>query len=221
MRVLVFGATGMVGQGVLRECLLDPDVELVRTVGRAAVGREHSKLRQTVLPDLTRYESAASELTGFDACFSCLGVSSAGMDEAKYTQITFGITIAAAEFLVSRNPEMAFLYVSGVGTDSSEIGRTMWARVKGRTENTLLRMPFRGAYMFRPGVIVPMHGIRSKTRVYRIAYVILGPVLPLLRAMFPNQILTTEEIGKAMILAARHGAPRPILEPSDIRALLG
>jgi uncharacterized protein YbjT (DUF2867 family) len=220
MRVLLFGATGMVGQGVLRECLLDPDVDLVRTVGRAATGRRHSKLVETVIKDLTQYDAAAVELTGYDACFFCLGVSSAGMAEADYTRITYGITLAAAEFLAPRNPEMAFLYVSGVGTDSSEIGRTMWAQVKGRTENALLRMPFRGAYMFRPGAIVPMHGIKSKTRVYRIAYVLLGPLLPLLRAMFPNQILTTEEIGKAMIAAARHGAPKPVLEPPDIRALL-
>jgi uncharacterized protein YbjT (DUF2867 family) len=220
MKVLLFGATGMVGQGVMRECFLDPEVELVRSVGRSATGQQNPKLRETVLKDLTKYDEAAEELAGFDACFFCLGVSSAGMTEADYTRITYGITIAAAEALISRNPGMTFVYVSGVGTDSSEKGRTLWARVKGRVENTLLRMPFKAAYMFRPGVIVPMHGIESRTAAYRIFYKVLGPVMPMLRAMLPNQVLTTEEIGKAMLIVARRGAPKSVLEPRDIRALL-
>jgi uncharacterized protein YbjT (DUF2867 family) len=207
MRILIFGATGMVGQGVLRECLLDPDVEVVRTVGRSATGVNHPKLRETVHADLLHYTEIEADLRGFDACFFCLGVSSAGMSEPEYERVTCGITMAVAETLSRLSPAMTFVYVSGAGTDSSEKGRIMWARVKGRTENALLRLPFKAAYMFRPAGIQPMHGERSKTTAYRVAYSLAKPLLALLRRLFPYFILTTEEIGRAMIHVARW-APR-------------
>jgi len=217
MKVLIFGATGMVGQGVLRECLLDPDVSFVQTVGRTATGVKHPKLREMVHADSMHYAEIEDRLRGFDACFFCLGVSSAGMSEPEYERLTYGIALAAAETLVRLNPGMTFVYVSGAGTDSSEKGRIMWARVKGRTENALLRLPFKDAYMFRPAAIQPLHGERSKTAAYRIAYGLAKPVLPLLRRIFPSYILTTEEIGRAMIGVAKKGAPKKILERADIK----
>jgi uncharacterized protein YbjT (DUF2867 family) len=220
MNVLIFGATGMVGQGVLRECLLDPDVQLVQTIGRSATGLEHAKLREIVHQDMTSYASLDVQLFGCDACLFCLGVSSSGMKENEYERVTYGITMAAAEALSRLNPQMTFIYVSGAGTDNSEHGRIMWARVKGRTENALLRLPFKAAYMFRPGVIEPLHGVRSKTPAYRTIYALVGPLLPLLRRAFPNSILTTEQIGLAMLSVAKHGAQKRILESKDIRAVL-
>jgi uncharacterized protein YbjT (DUF2867 family) len=217
MKVLIFGATGMVGQGVLRECLLDPDIEAVRTVGRSATGVRDAKLVEIVQPELFQYFNIEAELSGLDACFFCLGVSSAGMSERDYEHLTYTLTLAAAETLSRLNPAMTFVYVSGAGTDSSEKGRVMWARVKGKTENALLRLPFKAAYMFRPGVIQPVHGARSKTTAYRVGYALAKPVLPWLHRLFPRYILTTEEIGRAMIWVARRGAPKNILESWDIR----
>jgi len=210
----------MVGQGVLRECLLDPGVRLVQSIGRSASGVQHAKLREIVHADLWDYSSIEISLSGFDACFFCLGVSSAGMKEDAYARVTYGITMAAANTLSRLDPQMTFIYVSGAGTDSSEQGRSMWARVKGKTENALLRLPFKAAYMFRPGIIEPMHGIRSKTASYRLLYGLSRPLLPLLRWAFPNAVLTTEEIGRAMLIASREGAPQRILETGDIRSLL-
>lgn len=220
MRVLIFGATGMVGHGVLRAALLDPGVELVQTVGRTATGTTHAKLREVVSNDLHSCETIETELAGFDACFFCLGASSAGMTEEAYLRITYDLTIAVAQTLVRLTPHMTFVYVSGAGTDSTERGRLMWARVKGRTENELLRLPFHAAYMFRPGFIQPVHGAVSKTRGYRIFYGLLKPVMPLLRWTLPSQILTTEEIGRAMLRVVRIGARKRVLESRDIRAAL-
>jgi uncharacterized protein YbjT (DUF2867 family) len=220
MNVILFGATGMVGQGVLRECLLDPCVELVVSIGRSTTGVSHPRLREIVHADLTNYAPIESQLSGFDACFFCLGISSAGMNEEEYSWVTYDITLRAAETLSRLNPGMTFVYVSGQGTDSSEHGRTMWARVKGRTENALLRLPFKAEFMFRPGIIVPRFGARSRTALYRIPYALTRPLLPFLLRAFPNQVLTTDEIGQAMLIAARRGAPKPILETADIRALL-
>jgi uncharacterized protein YbjT (DUF2867 family) len=220
MKVLLLGATGMVGQGVLRECLLDQDVELVQAVGRTATGVQHSKLRDVVQKDFDPASFIEADWSGFDAGFFCLGVSSAGMKEADYERITYGLTLALAKRLSRFDSRMTFIYVSGVGTDSTEKGRVMWARVKGKTENALLRLPFKAAYMFRPGFIQPLHGARSKTSLYRILYLLTEPLTPLLRWTWPNLILTTEEIGRAMLVAVKHGAPKAILEPADIRALL-
>jgi uncharacterized protein YbjT (DUF2867 family) len=217
VNVLIFGATGMIGQGVLRECLLDPNVQSVQTIGRTATGRQNPKLREIVHQDLWNYAPLAERLTGFDACFFCLGIASSGMSENDYAHITYGITIAAAEALVRLNPKMTFIYVSGASTDSSEKGRMMWARVKGKTENALLRMPFAAAYMFRPGFIEPAHGERSRTKLYRVLYNLTKPLLPQLRRLFPNQILTTEQIARAMLNLTRRPYPRHILEVPDIR----
>lgn len=219
MNVLLFGATGMVGQGVLRECLLDPDVRSVVTVGRSATGQKHEKLREIVHRDLLHYSAIEPELTGFDACFFCLGVSSAGMTEENYRLVTYDVAMAAAYTLLRLNPDMTFLFVSGAGTDSSEQGRTMWARVKGKTENDLLRLGFKGAYMFRPAGIQPLHGIRSKTKLYQTAYSLMGPLLPMLKRLFPKYVTTTEQLGRAMIKVAKQGAPKPILESDDINRL--
>jgi uncharacterized protein YbjT (DUF2867 family) len=220
MRVILFGAAGMVGQGVLRECLQDADVDLVQTVGRTGTGANDAKLREIVHADLWHYEAIEASLTGFDACFFCLGVTSAGMNEADYTRVTHDIAVAAGETLSRLNPDMTFVFVSGMGADSSERGRTMWARVKGKTENALMRLPFKGVYVFRPGFIQPLHGIQSRTTAYRILYPLLSPLLPVLRWVMPNQILTTEDIGRAMLKVARQGAPKRVLAPPDIRSLL-
>jgi uncharacterized protein YbjT (DUF2867 family) len=206
----------MVGQGVLRECLLDADVERVLTVGRKATGQRHEKLREIVHADMFDFSAIEGELRGYDACFFCLGVSSVGMTEAAYRKVTYGITLAAAETLVKLNPEMTFVYVTGAGTDSSEHGRTMWARVKGETENALLRLPFKGAYMFRPAGIQPLHGIRSKTRLYQLFYNVLAPLLWLGVRWFPKYVTTTEQIGRKMIRVAREGGEKRVLESVDI-----
>ena len=216
MNVILFGATGMVGQGVLRECLLDPGVQSVLAIGRSATGQRNPKLRELIHRDFLDFSAVANELSGFDACFFCLGVSSAGMREEDYRRVTYDFTMAAARTLARLNSGMTFVYVSGMGTDSSERGRTMWARVKGKTENEILRLPFKAAYMFRPGVIVPLDGIQSKTRLYRLFYALTGPVLPLLKAAFPKYVTTTAQVGRAMIKVARQGAAKSVLENSDI-----
>jgi uncharacterized protein YbjT (DUF2867 family) len=214
VNVLIFGATGMVGQGVLRECLADPDVRVMQTIGRTPTGVQNSKLREIVHGDLANYQSVEPQLSGFDACFFCLGVSSSGMTEQEYGRLTYDVSLAAAQTLCHLNPQMTFVYVSGACTDSSEKGRTMWARVKGRTENGLLRLPLKAAYMFRPGIIQPLEGIRSKTPSYRILYSLTKPSLPILRVLSPDHVLTTRQIGLAMLSVAK----RSILESKDIRA---
>jgi uncharacterized protein YbjT (DUF2867 family) len=216
MKVILFGATGMVGQGILRECLLDPDVQHILSIVRTSSGQQRPKLCELVHTNFFDYSTIGPQLAGFDACFFCLGVSSAGMDEAKYTHLTYDLTLSAATAVARLNPDMTFLYVSGAGTDSSERGRIMWARVKGKTENHLLKLPFRAAYMFRPGFIQPLHGIRSKTKLYQFFYTALNPILPLLKSTFRQQITTTEELGQAMLDVAKHGYPKPILETADI-----
>ena len=216
MNVMLFGATGMVGQGVLRECLLAPDVQHILSIVRSPTGQQHPKLRELVPSDFFDLSSIEPELSGYDACFCTLGVSSAGMSEQQYHHLTYDLTLAAAQPLARLNPGMTFIYVSGAGTDSSESGRTMWARVKGKTENALLRLPFKAVYMFRPGAIQPLHGITSKTKSYRILYVIARPLFPLLKALFPRHIATTEQVGRAMLKVTRHGFPKPILEAGDI-----
>ena len=216
MNVILFGATGMVGQGVLRECLLAPDVQRVLSIVRSPSGQHHAKLREVVPADFYDLSSIESELSGYDGCFFTLGVTSAGMTEQQYTHVTYDLTLAAAKPLAGLNPGMTFIYVSGAGTDSTESGHTMWARVKGKTENAILRLPFKAAYMFRPGFIQPLHGITSKTKSYRIVYAISTPILPMLKAIFPRHIATTEEVGRAMLNVVRHGFSKIILEARDI-----
>jgi len=220
MRVIIYGATGMVGQGVLRACLADPGIEAVLSVGRAPSGQTHAKLRDLVLPDLGDYSAVEAELAGYDACFFCLGISSAGLSEPDYHHVTYDLTLAAANALARRNPGMTFIYVSGAGTDATEKGSSMWARVKGKTENALFQLPFK-AVMFRPGYIQPLHGIRSRTRLYRVLYAIVGPLYPLLKALFPRAITSTDQVARAMIAVARDGAPKKLLQNSDINAIAG
>jgi uncharacterized protein YbjT (DUF2867 family) len=219
MKVILFGATGMVGQGVLRECLLDPDVESVLVVGRSPTGARHPKLREIIHDNFLDYSAIESELTGFDACFFCLGVSSIGMDEERYRHLTYDITLAAATTLSRLNPGMVFTYVTGRSTDSTEQGPMMWARVKGKTENDLLKLPFKAAYMFRPAGIQPLHGIKSKTAWIQAIYVVTAPLLSLLNRTSPKFMTTTEQVGRAMIKVARDGYPKPVLESEDINAV--
>jgi uncharacterized protein YbjT (DUF2867 family) len=219
MKVILFGATGMVGQGVLRECLRDPDVERVLAVGRSATGQRHEKLAELVHSNLLDYSSVEHALTGYDACFFCLGVSSAGMSEQDYRRVTYDLTLAAAQTLARRNPGMTFIYVSGAGTDSTGRGRSMWARVKGETENALLKLPFKAAYMFRPGYIQPLHGVTSKTRLYRALYVVMAPLYPVWKRLFPRYVTTTEQVGRAMLQVAKRGALKHVLENEDLNVL--
>jgi uncharacterized protein YbjT (DUF2867 family) len=209
----------MIGGGVLRECLLDPAVERVLAIGRGKTGQTHDKLRELVVPDLTEYSAVRSELAGYDACFFCLGVSSTGMSEADYRRVTYDIAVAAAKALVAASPGMTFVFVSGAGTDPDS--KTMWARVKGETENAILALPFGGKYAFRPGFIRPMHGATSRTRAYRVAYVVMKPLMPLIGALAPRYVTTTERIGRAMLRVARSGFPKAILEGHDINAASG
>lgn len=216
MRVVLFGATGMLGQGVLRECLADGRVEAVLAVGRSPVGRSHPKLREVVLPDLFELDGVAGELAGYDACFFCLGVSSVGMDAREYRRVTYDLPLSVARTLAGISPGSTFVYVSGAGTDAH--GRRMWARVKGMTENALLALPLE-AYMFRPGYIQPMHGATSGTRLYWLAYVAAVPFYPVLRRLFPSMVTTTEQVARAMLAVAERGADRRVLETADINAL--
>ncbi len=217
MKVVLFGATGMIGQGVLRGCLLDPDVgrivSIVRTGGLRAAAPQ--KLREIVHRDFFDFTAIEPELAGAGACFFTLGVTSAGMSEADYRRVTVDITIAAAKSILRAAPNAVFVFVSGAGTG----GRAMWARVKREAEDALLAMPLRGAYMFRPAFIQPLHGIRSRTRFYRAFYAIATPLLPLLRRFWPQYVTTTEIVGRAMLEVAKHGAPKRILEWRDINEL--
>jgi uncharacterized protein YbjT (DUF2867 family) len=209
MRVILFGSTGMVGQGVLRECLADPEVTEVLAVVRAPTGQEHGKLRELVHADFTDF--SALPLDG-DACFWCLGVSSTGLSEAEYTRITHDYTIAAAKRLV--RPTMTFIFVSGTGAQ----GKAMWARVKRKTEEALFAMPFKAVYVFRPGMIRALHGIKSRTRLYNVLYPILSPVMLAARLVAPKFVTDTERVGRAMLRIAKHGFPKNVLENPDINA---
>lgn len=216
MNILLFGATGMIGHGVLLECLRDDGVEEVLAIGRQSTGVRHEKLREVVQPDVAALSGIEDRLGRVDACFFCLGVSSVGMSEDQYTRLTYDLTMRIAGTLVHHNPAMTFIFVSGAGTDSTAQGRLMWARVKGRTENALLALPFRAAYMFRPGFVQPVGGVRSKTAWVQAAYVITAPITPLLKRLAPNAIATTAEMGRAMLAVARHGYDTRVLENRDI-----
>ena len=218
MRVVLFGASGMIGQGVLREVLRADDVETVLTVGRSGTGQQHAKLRELKHDDFTNFASASSALTGYDVCIWCLGVASSGMSEADYTKVTFGYTMAAADVLLKVNPQLTFLFISGASTDSTEKGSVMWARIKGKTENALMAMPFKASFMFRPGMIQPMNGEISKTPAYRLFYKFAWPLFPVVKALFPKYVSTTEGIGQAMLKVVRKGYEKRVLEVPDINA---
>jgi uncharacterized protein YbjT (DUF2867 family) len=219
MKVILFGASGMVGQGVLRACLLDAEVTEVVAVVRRPLGRTEAKLREIVHADFTDFTAAAGELTGADACFFCLGVSMAGRAAQEYERVTYDYTLAAARTVAAGSPDLTFAYVSGDGTDSTERGRTAWARVKGRTENALLAMDMR-AYMFRPGYIQPVHGERSRTPWYRVLYTLVSWLYPVLRRLVPDRVTTTERLGRAMLAVVRlEGGGPHILSSRDINRL--
>lgn len=215
MKVILFGATGMVGAGVLHECLRDDRVNEVVAVLRTPSGKPHPKLREVVRTSFLDYGDAREVFRGADACFFCLGVTAVGKTEEEYYRLTFDITLAAARTMAEVNPGSTFCYVSGQGTDSSEKGRAMWARVKGKTENAILQLPLK-AYMLRPGYIQPLGGIKSKTRVYRLFYELMAPVYPVLKRLTPNLVTTNETVGRAMISLAATGYGKPILEVRDI-----
>lgn len=219
MKVILFGATGMVGQGVLRECLLDASVESVLVVGRSATGQHHAKLHEIRHDDFMDFSAIESELRGYDACFFCLGVSSVGMEAERYRHLTYDVTMAAANSLVTLNPGMVFTYVTGRSTDSTEQGPVRWARVKGKTENDLLKLPFKAAYMFRPAGIQPLHGVRSKVSWIQAIYVITAPLLSYLARTAPKYMTTSEQLGRAMIKVACDGYPKSVLESEDINSL--
>jgi uncharacterized protein YbjT (DUF2867 family) len=216
MKVILFGATGMVGQGVLRECLLDPGIESVLAVSRNPTGQRHPKLRDIIHDNFLDFSTIEPQLAPFDACFFCLGVSSIGLSEERYRHLTYDITMAAATTLARLNPGMVFTYVTGRGTDSTERGKLMWARIKGKTENDLLKLPFKAAYMFRPAGIQPLHGVRSKTAWVQAVYVATAPLLTLLTRVAPKYMTTSEQLGRAMIKVARDGYPKAVLESEDI-----
>jgi len=218
MHVLLFGATGMVGDGVLHECLGDSRVASVLAVTRSPLSITHPKLREIRRKDFFDYRDLSRELENIDACFFCLGVSSIGMKEADYYHLTYDLTLSAASALATAHPNATFTYVSGEGTDSSERGRTMWARVKGKTENALLALPL-DAYMFRPGFIRPRPGTRSKTFWYRAAYAVLNPLYPVLSKVAPTHMTTLENVAHAMLAIADAGYEKRVLENSDINAV--
>ncbi len=218
MKVILFGGTGMVGQGVMRECLLDRDVTHILSVVRAPSGQTHPKLRELVHKDFFDFTAIAADLSGYDACFYCLGATSIGKTEADYSRVTYGITVAAADVVAHASPRATFVFVSGANSDGTEKGPVMWARIKGKAENAVLALPVKAAYVFRPGLIQPMHGIKSKTPLYRIPYVLLAPLVPWLKRQFPKYVTTTETIGRAMLNVVRRGYPVRILETSDINA---
>jgi uncharacterized protein YbjT (DUF2867 family) len=219
MKLLIFGASGMVGQGVLRECLLDSRISGIVSVVRSASGKSDPKLTEIVVPDLTGIDAHKDRLEGFDACFYCLGVSSVGMSEEDYSRITYNLTITVARVLAPRNPAMTFIYVTGAGT--SRDSGSMWSRVKARTEDALAGLPFKAAYFFRPGFIQPLHGVVSKTRWHMTIYSAIRPISPFLTRWFPSIATTTERIGLAMINVAARGYPRPVLESTDINEASG
>ena len=219
MKVLVFGATGMLGQAIVRECLRDESVTRVIVIGRRSTGVADAKLVEIVEADITHLAPHEALLRDVDACLFCLGVTSLGLSEGDYSRLTYDLTLTVARELVRINLHMTFIYVSGAGTDSTERGGSMWARVKGRTENALLTVGFHAAYMFRPGAIIPLHGIRSRTEWYNAVYALIRPIAAPLTRLAPRLVTTTDRIARAMLVVARDGYASPILESSDINRL--
>ncbi|AFN73811.1 hypothetical protein MROS_0568 [Melioribacter roseus P3M-2] len=215
IKAIITGATGMVGEGVLHECLLHPEVESVLVINRKTCGVERDKLKEIILKDFFDLSSIEKELKGYNACYFCAGVSSIGKKEEEYKHITYDLTINFAKKLLKLNPDMTFCYVSGSGTDSTEKGRIMWARIKGKTENDLLKLGFKDAYMFRPGYIQPIKGLKNTNKAYKL----FAPLYPVWKALFPKFVVTLEELGKAMINASLYGYTKKILECEDIAKL--
>lgn len=221
MKVIVTGATGMVGKSVLLECLEYPGITEVLSISRKTMGTAHPKLRELIHADFTEFASVAAQLKGYDACYACMGVSSAGMKEAEYTRLTYDYTLSLARELYGLNPGMTFIYVSGQGTDSSEKGSNMWARVKGKTENGVLKLGFRQAFAFRPGMIIPLKGVVPSSKLYRVLIVNLTWLLKLVKKMAPNSVVDSVQIGKAMIAITENGYGKSIIDPRNIQILAG
>lgn len=219
MKIIIFGSTGMIGQGVLLESLKNPEIESVLVINRQSCNITSPKINELIHKDFYDLSSLTDKLTGYDACLYCLGVSSVGMAEADYHKVTYDLTIYIAETLLKLNKDMSFSYISGANTDSTENGKTMWARVKGKTENALLAMPFKRVYMLRPGFIEPLKGIKSKTPLYQFVYTIFKPLFFILRN-FENIATNTEVLGKAMFLVVQKGYTTKILESKDINAIV-
>lgn len=216
MKVIITGASGMIGKGVLLECLDHPDIERVLSIGRSLLDINHPKLVQIQHSDFSDFSPIKDQLIGYDAGYLCMGVSAAGLSEEQYTKMTYDFTHALAQPLLELNPNMTCIYVSGQGTDSSEKGRAMWARVKGKTENDLLKMGFRQAFMFRPGGIIPKRGVKPSSKLYRVLITNLGWLLRLMKWLFPKSIVNSDQIGLAMINATKNGYSKAIINPSDI-----
>jgi uncharacterized protein YbjT (DUF2867 family) len=215
MKVIITGSTGMVGEGVLLECLANPEVERVLSVSRRPCGHVHPKLTELLVPDFRELAAVEAQLTGYDGCFYCAGVSSVGMSEADYTRIAYDTPLAFAQTLARLNPSLVLVHVSGSHTDGSEQGKIMWARVKGKAENALMRLPLRAVYNMRPSLMKPVPGQKNLKTSYRL----LLPLYPLLNLFFPG--LGLNQVGRAMIRCVREGAPKHVLEPADIAALSG
>lgn len=218
-KVIITGATGMVGKGVLLECLDHDYISEVLVIGRNPLGMKHPKLRELIHKDFTNFSEVRSQIAGFDACFFCMGISAAGLKEEQYKQITCDFTLGLAKTLFEINQKMTFNYVSGEGTDTSEKGRMMWARVKGKTENDLLKLGFAQAFMFRPGAIIPLRGIKSRTKSYQFMYDYFMWLVKLIKLIAPNSVVNTTQIGLAMINSMLNGYPEKILKPKDILKL--
>ncbi|UTW65754.1 NAD-dependent epimerase/dehydratase family protein [bacterium SCSIO 12643] len=221
MKVIVTGATGMVGKGVLLECLNHSDVSEVLVIGRSSTGITHDKLNELQHKDFSEFDSISDQLKGYDACYACMGVSAAGMSEEDYTRMTYGFTMALAQKLYALNPNMTFNYVSGQGTNSSEKGGSMWGRVKGRTENDIFKLGFKQAFAFRPGMIIPENGIQPSSKLYKVLINNLTWLLKLMKKMAPNSVVSTTQIGLAMIHVSKNGYAQKILDPKDILILAG
>ncbi|HBN8522193.1 epimerase [Pseudomonas aeruginosa] len=219
MKIILFGATGMIGQGVLRECLQAADVEAVLAVGRTELSFNHPKLVQWVRSDLFDYGIEAERFRDFDACFFCLGTSSTAGTEVEYTRLNYELPVAVGKAIAKVNPDLIFVYVSADGADSTQNGKIMWARVKGKTENALQNLGLRATYAFRPGIIIPLNGAVSKTRSYRLMYRLFGWVFALVRVWRPELILDTERMGLAMLQVARRGNITSIVEAESIHRL--
>ncbi|WP_319500109.1 NAD-dependent epimerase/dehydratase family protein [uncultured Draconibacterium sp.] len=216
MKVIITGATGMVGKGVLLECLDHESVEKVLVIGRNPVDVAHPKLEELIHTNFADFSTVKAQLAGYDAFFLCMGISSVGMKENDFKKVTYDYTLSLARELVPLNPEMTITYVSGEGTDSSEKGRVMWARVKGKTENELIKLGFKQAFMFRPGFIIPLRGIKSRTKAYQFVYDYFMWLVHLFKAVAPNAVVNTTQVGKAMINTVLYGYNSIIIKPKDI-----